>query len=219
MTLSELKTLVSIWVDDRAFGYFTESEITTYLNNAQREVQKLLIQAGEAWYMKCASTSLITGTGCYKLPSEFLKMHKLDLIISGTNPQNEVKQTLIHLTPNEAQRLNYGNAVPRGYYLKKDAIEIRPYPDLGYEIDMLYSYIVPDMVLATDVPDVPPQYQELLGIMAAIDCFLRDQRDPSAFMAKKDGYIQLMKQDSQDRLQDQPRSVVLVDGGDNWAAW
>jgi hypothetical protein len=206
-------------VDDRAFGYFSESEITTYLNNAQREVQKLLIQAGEAWYMKCATTALITGTGCYKLPDEFLKIHKFELIISGQTPQNQSRQTLVHLTPNEIQRMNYGNAVPVGYYLKKDAMEIRPYPDFGYSVEMLYSYLVADMVLGTDQPDVPLQYHELLAIMASIDCFLRDQRDPSAFMAKKDGYIALMKQDSQQRLQDQPRSVTLVGLDDSWSAW
>ena len=219
MTFSELKTLVSKWVDDTAFGYFTESEVETYLNNAQKEVQKLLIEAGEAWYMKCATSTLIAGTGCYLAPENMLKVHRFDIILSGTTPVNEVRRTLTHLTPNEIMRINYGNAVPCGYFLKKNAFEIRPVPDLAYNIELLYSYLVADMVLSTDQPDVPLQYHELLAIIASIDCFLRDQRDPSAFMAKRDGYIALMKQDSQQRLQDQPRSVIITDGFDSWSAW
>jgi len=220
MTLSDLRTQVSVALDDLAAGYFTNTQIDIYLNNAQREVQKLLLNAGQSWYMKCSSSRLIADIGCYFLPSNFLKMHRFDVITANFGLTSETRRTLVHLTPQEITSVPNGPGLPCGYFLKKNTFELKCIPDQAYYIEMLYSYLVSDMTLTTDTPDVPDQYQELLVILACIDGFLRDQRDIAPFMAKKDFYIDMMKKDSQQRLQDQPRSVVMAGGNyDDYSAW
>jgi hypothetical protein len=53
-----------------------------------------------------------------------------------------------------------------------------------------------------------------LAILATLDGFLKDQRDPSAFMAKRDKYLELMKQDAEERQVNLPRQVIDYGAGD-----
>lgn len=55
MNLSQLQTFVSVQLDDLNKTYFTAAQITVYLNNACREVQKLLLGANQNYYVKCVS--------------------------------------------------------------------------------------------------------------------------------------------------------------------
>ncbi len=56
MTRAQLSSLVVSWLDDANQGYFTPSNVNTWLNLAQRQVQMRLLQAGNNWYMKPAET-------------------------------------------------------------------------------------------------------------------------------------------------------------------
>ena len=44
MTFVELQVLTSTWLDDVNNGYFTLPQIKQWLNNAQLETQKLVVQ-------------------------------------------------------------------------------------------------------------------------------------------------------------------------------
>jgi hypothetical protein len=74
------------------------------------------------------------------------------------------------------------------------------------------------MVLDNDIPDMPDFYHELIVITAAIDCFIKDSRDPSLLVAKKEFYEKQMDEDADERTLDSPRSVVVTEGGD-WGGW
>lgn len=208
MNLTGLQTLVSSWLDDVSNTYFTLPQITVWLNNAQREVQKELLQAGENWYLVEAQTNTIANSDAYALPSDFLQVHRIQIVTSGTAP-NQVTQTVGPATPMQLSSVFEGPGTPYAYYMKKLSLVLRPIPDMAYAMQMLYSYIVSDMVNPTDTPDVAVQYQEYVAVIAAIDGFLKDQRDPSPFFSKRDSYRALMKQASQDRKQDYPRMVVV----------
>jgi len=84
MTLGELKTLVSYWVDDLDFGYFTEDQVREFINQALREIQKYLVLAGENYYLKCVETTTVTDQADYVLPQDFLKLNRLEYIDGQT---------------------------------------------------------------------------------------------------------------------------------------
>lgn len=212
MTLSSLQTLVLSWLDDANAGYFTLPQVNAWLNNAQRECQKQLIQAGENYYVQKVSSVTVVNQDSYALPSDFLKCHKLEIVMSGTGV-NEQRQTLSPTTLVQIDRIT-STGVPQMYVLKKNCFIMRAIPDAAYTMYMHYSYRVADMVNSTDTPDVPAQYQEYLAVLATIDGYLKDQRDPSAMMMKKDWYLSLMKQDAQNRTVDAPRRVVMSGGDD-----
>lgn len=214
MTFQDIQNQVLTWLDDINGTYFTTSQVTYWINNAQREVQKQLIQAGQHWYLTTAGTNLVPNYDCYSLPSDFRVLHKLELLTSGqfTDPISmQTRFRVYPVTPIESDAVYLGPGTPSGYYLKKNCLVFRAVPDLAYPVLLTYSYMVSDMTLPTSVPDVPVQYQELIPILATIDGLLRDQRDPSAFLEKKKEYIELMRQDADQRQVDGPRMVVTTD--------
>lgn len=207
MNFGQLQSLVSYWVDDPNFTYFTPAQVQLFLNNAQQECNKQLTQLDDSWYKKCGQTNLIVNQECYALPYDFQKINHMELIVGGVYP-NEQKFTLNHSTQGEADAVNYSPSQPITFFLEKNCIIYRPIPNQAYLVRMYYSYRVTDMVYPTDVPDVPVEYQEYLAVLATLDCFLKDQRDPTPFITKRTFYETLMKSSATDRMIDKPRSIV-----------
>lgn len=205
MTRGELRNLVLTWLNDPDAGYFTIPQVNLWLNNAQREVQKELLQAGQNSYLSCAQTSTIQYADCYALPADFLKIHKFEVVLSGVSP-NENSMILVPRTPMEISGIQ-GPGTPQCYFLKKDCAVLKPIPDNAYVIRMLYSYRVSDMTNDNQEPDAPEQYHELLACYATKDGFLKDGSDPSQIEKKIGSYLTLMRQDAQDRTEDVPRMV------------
>lgn len=219
MTLAQLQTLCSVWADDVNYGYFTQAQWLVWLNNAQREAQKKLLQAGANWYMQCWYTLVVSQQSDYILPTDFLKEHKLDIILSGTEP-NESSQTLEKISQGEADLMPPGTGVPTAYYLKKNRAVIVQTPDSttsGKKMRLWYSPLVVDLANSSDVPDVPTQYQEYIALLALKDAFIRDGRDISSLNDKLAYYDQMMEKDMIERTQDAPRHVIQTnaEGFDN----
>lgn len=209
MNFQQLQQLVSYWTDDLNFTYFTPTQVQFFLNNAQQEANKKLTQLNDNWYLKCAQTYTVQYQECYVLPSDFEKVNHMDIILGGT-PGQEQRVNLTHSTQAESDFVNYSAAQPVTFFLEKNCLIFRPVPDNAYLIRMYYSYRVSDMVNSTDVPDVPTQYHEYLAVLATIDCFLKDQRDNTQFVGKKEYYEKLMRESATDRMVDRPREVVMT---------
>lgn len=210
MTFSQLRTLVWSWLDDPQGTYFTTAQVNVWLNNAQRECEKQLIQAGENWYVTRTYTSTVQNYDTYALPTDFMRLNKLEVLLSGTSP-NENRAGIVPVTLAQLDQVSMTTGTPSVHNIRKNCVVLRPIPDNTYTIYMDYSYLVNDMVSDSDVPDVPIQYQEYLAVLASIDGFLKDQRDPSPFFTKRDFYLSLMKQDAQNRNVSAPRQVVSTE--------
>lgn len=209
MTRADLRNLVLYWLDDLDGGYFTPTQVNAWLNNALVECQKQLLDCGEYWYMKCATTNLVQYQDCYSLPADFLKCHRLEVLIQGTSVPNQVWSTIDGATLQEGAKFNFGAGQPVTVTIGKDCLIFRPPPDTTYTIKMFYSYKVTPMTDDLNVPDVPAQYQEYIALLAARDGFAKDEREPSnAFKEKFFDYREMMKKDQIQRNRAQPRRVV-----------
>ncbi len=216
MTRGDLRNLVLYWLDDLDAGYFTPTQVNAWLNNAQIEVQKQLIQAGEYWYLKCATMQTVTNTDCYSLPADFLKLNRLEVMVQGQSTPNQIWSDIVDASLNEASNLNYGSGQPAVFTVGKDCLYFKPIPDQAYTVRMFYSYRVTPMTDDLNVPDVPAQYQEYIAVLAAMDGFLKDERNPSNLVGKMGYYQDMMKKDAIQRQRSQPRRVVRTmqdDGG------
>lgn len=212
MNLSELRALTLSWLDDPNAGYFTTPQVDVWLNNAQKEVQKLLLQAGQNFYLQPCQTTLVVNQQDYVLPEDFLKLHRLELVVSGSPPFESVVP-IAPITLNQQDLVPNQTGQPQFYFLKKNRIVLWPTPNTALTLRMYYSPLVIDMTLATDVPNVPFAYHEFLAVLATIDGILKDQRDPSNIVLKRTYYENMLKQDAQERQQDAPRSIVHTGEG------
>jgi hypothetical protein len=214
-TLQTLENQVAYLLDDLNFGYFTKTQVDFWINNAQREVQKRLLQTPGNWYVKRVNTGTVYNQSDYALPSDFLKLHRVELVLSGT-PPNEVKGPLDSITPNELDQLPPGPGTPSCWYTLQNILSVYPAPDTANQtLRIFYSYLVADMVNATDTPDVPLQYQEFVGLLAAKQGFIKDSRDPAPLMGEIALYEEMMKKDAEQRDVTRGRRIVSTQG-ESW---
>jgi len=206
MNFQQLKGLVSYWLDDLNFGYFTQTQVGIWLNNAAKEVQKRIIKSGQLYYVACSKTPLVTNQSKYILPSNFLKINRLETFILNSRT---VPTQLVPITLNQ-QNLVYRESTgePEFYSIKKNAIVVYPTPNTAKYLRLDYTYAIPKMANDVDIPDVPEEYHELIALYAAQDGFIKDQRVPELLVKKIREYETLMDQDANERRRDAPRQVV-----------
>lgn len=217
MTRSELRTLIRTWVDDVNGNYFTDTNCNTFLNLAQREVQKLLLQAGQNYYEEVVETPLVVGQADYLFPTDFITLNRLEIVLSGTGV-NENRQPLKPITTNQQDMVPISLGNPTNYFIKRDRFTISPTPQQALTMRLYYSYKVADMTADGDTPDVPEQFMEYVAVLAAYDCFIKDDRSPENLLAKKQKYEELLKQMASTRTEDVSRQVVIVSDYDNFGS-
>jgi hypothetical protein len=212
MTFAQLQTMVSYLVDDLNFTYFTPAQVQFWLNNGLFEVQKRLLQTPGNWYVTPFQTTTVASQNAYLLPSNFLKLHRCEYVSSGT-PPNEVKTTINPITIQQQDQMPSGIGTPCGHYITQNIMYLFPAPDTtNLVLRVYYSYLVAPMVNPTDVPDCPLQYHEWIGLLAAHDAFIKDQRDPSTLVTKMSYYEKLLKEDSEQRSVEEGRQIVVTQG-------
>lgn len=212
MTFNDLQNLTSYWLDDLQFGYYTQTQVQLWLNNAQIEVQKMLIASGQARYNAWVGTTLIVGQSDYVLPQDFRKINNIEIVLSGT-PPNEAVTPIVPITTNQKYLIDMGQATPAAYRFRKNRIVLQPAPDTPLLMRMEYTYLVASMVNPTDIPDVPTEYHEMIALIACADGFIKDGRQNQLLMTKIEAYKTDLEQDAQERSQDVVRGIVQT--GDN----
>ncbi len=209
-TFLELQDLVLDALDDPNAGYFTRTKVKQWLNQAQQEVQKLLIRAGEDWYTRCLQTTCVANQSDYAVPDNFRKVQDLVIVDNpGTLTEKEIPLDMV--TPGESHLFSSEAARPRGFYLKQHRLVLVPKPDFAYTLRLKQTYRVADMVQGAEVPDIPEEYHELIWLLAAETGLVKDGRDLSGINRKKEKYSELLTADAENRIESQPRSVVETD--------
>lgn len=210
MNFLDCQNSVAYWLDDLQFAYFTKPQVKLWLNNAQKEVQRLLVQAGEDYYMTSVQAATVANQRNYVTPSDMLQTHRFEIKKSGTFP-NEVKRTIYPITPQQQDLLPKSPGAPEGYYMQGGQFILCPTPDIVYTMILHYSYLVADMVNDTDTPDVPEAYHELIPLLAVKDGFIKDNREHAGVDRKIDQYILSIKRDAENRNLDGGRMIVETD--------
>jgi len=212
MTRAQLKTIISYWVDDLNKGYFTDDQLNAFINRAQYEVQKLLKMADDSYYRKCQVTTTVLYQQEYVLPDDFLDVVKLEVVLNQTQ-SSEDASVVLPCTPQQANLVGLQVGTPVSYYIKKNNLVLFPKPDNAYTLRLNYLYRVTELTNDNQQVDAPEQYHEFVAVMAALDCFIKDGRDISALLNKKNDYMEMMKRDAQDVTLDSPRMVVETGNG------
>lgn len=218
MNFLEMQDLTAGWLDDLQYGYFTTSQVKVWLNNAQKRVQKRLLKAGELYYKLDVQTTLVANQRNYQLPDDFKKLHYLEVVISGTAP-NESTSQIVPVTEGQRRREGGGTGTPYCYTISGNQLFLYPAPDTALVMRMGYSYEVADMVNDGDHADVPESYHELLPLLATEDGFLKDGRASELLQKKLKEFSIETSEDAQERNQDLPRGIVEVADDSSYSSY
>lgn len=208
MTFAQLQVLVSTWLDDVNNGYFTLPQIKTWLNNAQIEAQKYVIQAFEGHYRKIVQTQTVLNQREYQLPDDFKKLSRLELVLSGSTFETEDRARLQKVTENQQDFFPDKVGTPIAYYFQNNKIILLPCPNQVWTLRLTYLYLVADMVNDSDEPDIPAEYHEYLAVLATLDGLYRDGREVGPYLEKKRYYEEQFRRDAEERNVDTSRTVV-----------
>ena len=211
--LSDVKNKITYWVDDLLKGYFTDTQLNRFVNDAVIETQKLLLQAGQNYYVTVSDTLLVPGQKEYVLPADFMHLHRLEIITTNYGTVNETTAAVVGITINQQDMIPFTSGTPQGYYLKNNRIVLVPNPDSALYLRLHYSYKVAPLVNDTDLVDCPDEYVEMVALYAAMDCFIKDGRDGTMIAAKINDYCERLKREAEDRLQDSSRNIVMTQSG------
>jgi hypothetical protein len=217
--LSDVKNKITYWVDDLLKGYFTDTQLNRFVNDAAFETQKMLLQAGQNYYVTLVETQLVVAQKEYILPADFLHLHRLEVITQGHGTTSEVTNPVLPITINQQDIFPLSQGTPQVYYLKNNRIVVYPAPDNSLFLRMHYSYRVAPLILDTDLLDCPDEYAEMVALYAAMDCFIKDNRDPTQIATKLNDYAERLKREAEDRLQDTTRMVVSTDVSGTGSLW
>jgi hypothetical protein len=210
MDLAELRTLCVSWLDDPNQGYFTAAQLNVFLNNAQRQVQKILIQSFESRYVHGVQTSTVANQAFYQVPTDFLKVNRFSVIQAGTNEANEDFTDLQYITPNQESRVLVRSGSPGFYTILNNTFKLLPVPSQVWTLRLYYTYRITDMTQDTDEPDVPEEYHEMVALYAAVDGFLKDGRANETLVGKLAEYKKQIEEDAADRNIDSARRIVTT---------
>lgn len=204
-----------MYLDDPDQGYFTATILNQFLNNAQRKVQRILIDMKQNFYLKCVESQTVINQCNLALPDDFMMANRIIIVLNGVYP-NECIAPLCPITLNQQDLLGPTPAIPCAYYFKKNNLCFAPIPNNIYTIRLVYSYQVTDMTSDTSVPDIPERYHELLAIYAAMDGFIKDDRDNTYLKGLAQDYIENMKAEAQQRQEQTSRMVVSSGDDGDW---
>jgi len=176
MTVIEILTAArKILKDEIASGtfpndsssFFTDSEMLTWLNWAQREYQNKLVQAHEQWFVTATSINIIAGSEEYDMPCASLKIVRVEDIRDTSAPVE-----IYPITFNEKDKYSYFEqlsganigSIVNQYAMRGNKFVFRPRPttSMNSAVRVYYVRRVDDLVTASDISDIPLEYHELL---------------------------------------------------------
>ena len=216
MLRSEVRAIALDYLDDPQAGYFSTARVNSWINFAQQDVQKLLIESAEMYYLKSVETTLVVGQEDYVLPDDFLKLHRLEVVVSGLGTVNEELYSIKEITFNQQDfstrgyNSSSGTGTPTVYVIKRDRLKLIPAPDTAYTLRLHYSYTIADLTDDSQSVDVPNNYMDLVAIYTAKRGFVKDDRMPQNILDLENRYMDMLKKNSEDRTQDSPRQVVVT---------
>jgi hypothetical protein len=209
MTFLELKQFTAGLVNDKGMGFHTSSDLGIYLNNALLQVQRRLLKCHSSYYSECSYTSTVIGQVQYSLPANFLCMYDLWIVLSGTAPNQEIRQ-LSPISLNKRHDYLTQNGTPSDFYMLKNSFNLVVPPEQVWTMEMIWAEKAPEMVADADTPDCPDQYHELIGLKAARRCLTVDDRVATLFddeIARYDAEISA----NESRVLNKPRYVIEVE--------
>jgi hypothetical protein len=217
MTRLEIQQLVSQWVDDTDQGYFTPTILNVFINNALYEIQKRLVLAGENYYVRCVTTPVVQDQNMYALPTDFWGIRRLRIITSGSGATAD-RATVGPITMNQEEMLPK-TGLPKGFYLSRDSAKnpvlfLAPAPTTTtWTIEMDYVYIISMMSNDSDLPDAPEHFHEYIALLAAYNCFIKDDKVPTILQKKIDYYEDMLDDAADNRVMAGVRNVVITPEG------
>lgn len=167
---------------DTASQSLTASVLNEFLNDAIEEAWDVIVGKWADYYTKSAAQAVVTGTDAYAVPTDFLKLRQLWILMSGTKYKRLYPADLDAAAP--FTDASVGNKGYR-YRLQERNIILMPVPAIAETLKIYYIPIATQLSLDADALtfDVPLEMKYIVTI-AWRDCLDAQGLDPSPAVQK-----------------------------------
>jgi hypothetical protein len=218
MTLLELRTAVRQRADMVNSTFVTDSELTSYVQQSAFELYDVLIQKyGDAYFVKAPPATVTTDgvNETFSLPGDFYKLLGVDLQTNGspsgwlTLRQFQMAERNRNWRPNAAAVVGFTSL---RYRLHGSNLWLTPLPAAGQSLRVWYVPRLATFTGDTDTFDGISGWTEYVIVDAAIKCMIKEESDPSGFMAQKAGLLRRIEEAANNRDEGAPPTVSDVTG-------
>ena len=214
MTFLELRVRVSTWLKDKNNGFHTVADVNSYINDAMREVHRLLVQAAQNFFFKCQKAQFVAGACEYFLPSDFIKCERLEVVLSQ-NDGADVTKALMPISLNEQNNYPQSKGIPDFYCLIGNKIKFFPIPNDDLFIKITYTYRLADMTLDNETPAIPEEFQEMIALLATKSGIITDGEANPRLDEKIQMYMNTLKAAAASRVRQTGRRIIMTNNYDH----
>ncbi len=219
MDLLALKNLLRAYMNDKRGDRWPDADNVTsitLLNRAQEDVQDMIDSVDERFFSKGQDYSVEATIDSYEftLPSDFKTVCQAErLTTSQPIPASWCSFTDRHT---DARRAPWNTGVPGAplLYLRGNKIGVVN-PTDAYTLRVWYTKRIPDLVLTTDVSEIPTQHQSFIALHAARLAYGSENRDFSRWDSEYNRRATQLTEFMESRQRQEPKYVNVVEGLDD----
>lgn len=164
MTFLDMQTRVGELINQSVTddtGEITLTEVKANLNRGYQKVVNRVANLGQDYYMRLSKADLVGGQNLYGLPTDLRKLVRLDLGFESSGVL--YKATKLDTNAFGDPATTYTSPMNPVYAVRGNNIEIYPTPTQNVTNGLVFRYIesVADLSDDSDVPDLPPEFDDL----------------------------------------------------------
>lgn len=159
----------------------TDSDIITYIDKSWKELQDLLIEKEQDYFITTSGIDLVAGTDTYALPTNFYRLRGVD-IVKGSDLFNVRKFNW--QDRNRFQRTDFsynyyeGNTIR--YRLQGNSLKITPTPTKSDTLQVNYVPSPPTLTSSTDTIEDYNGWSFLVVCLSARLCLIQETTSTSS---------------------------------------
>lgn len=194
---------------DNTSGFWSDSILTNYFNRVQEEVAAELVQVYEDFFVTQTTVSIVAGTTDYSLPSDFVKMRRLEQL-SGSNDPLEIQPISMN-DPGSYVGLDIFSATSPygGYFLRGTQLVLGNTPTVSQPsgVRMFYVQRLPEIASGTSTSPIPQEFHRAL-VWGVVKYALHQQQSDNNFATiEYEKHIAKIRQQAEDRQVQRSRQV------------
>jgi uncharacterized protein YutD len=189
--LGDITTRVQQRVGDTGFS---STEIKGYINDAQRDVfnefRLPFMEDTQNYTVTAGSSDITNGAG---LPSNYVQA--IDLILTSNGemviPYKDFRE-IDNYYPDPNDTVVHTAGKPQYWYFYANTIRLFPVPDNAYTLTLRYFKAPIVLSATTDIPSIPPEFEEILVMGAAYRVLqVKENYDQAGILQNK--YDEILK--------------------------
>lgn len=199
---------------DDSSGFWADSVLLSYMNMVQQDVQQEIVSVYEDHFVTQTTVSIANGTTRYALPTDFLKMRKVEDIQTPTDPV-PIEPTSLNQVSEYASINVSSNHSLGGYYLLGNSLYFENTPTFTAASAIRLHYIkrLANLSAASDVSEIPAEWHRALVWGTYNYCQTQQEADTSRSELMYEKILKKIMIQAENRQVNRPRKVVRRKNG------